>query len=185
MRIAVSGTHSCGKSTLIEEFLLAHPDFAHEPEAYEALTEDHGESFAADPSAEDFQRQLEYNLGRLNSYRPGDRVIFERCPVDYLAYMLALADLGRDRDRSQLLECARELSRNAIGLLDIVVFLPMNGPSDEMEDARLRTAVNARLESILLDDELDFFGAGHPRVIEAPGSTPQRLRAIEIAMLQV
>src|ERR1700730_8160518 len=68
MRVAISGTHCSGKSSLINEFLLAHPDFAHEPEAYEALQEDYGQTFAADPSAEDFHRQLEYNVGRLRQY---------------------------------------------------------------------------------------------------------------------
>ena len=40
MRVAISGTHCCGKSTLIDEFLSAHPDFAHEPEPYTVLQED-------------------------------------------------------------------------------------------------------------------------------------------------
>ena len=51
MRVAVSGTHCCGKSTLIDAFLLTHSDFAHEPEPYTALTEDYGEVFAAVNSA--------------------------------------------------------------------------------------------------------------------------------------
>jgi len=54
MRIAVSGTHGVGKSTLIEEFLRAHPDFVHEPEPYVVLVEDYGEEFSAEPCPEDF-----------------------------------------------------------------------------------------------------------------------------------
>jgi hypothetical protein len=56
MRIAISGTHSCGKSTLIDEFLTTHPEFHHEPEAYEALG-DRGEEFSAEPSADDWHTQ--------------------------------------------------------------------------------------------------------------------------------
>jgi len=44
MRIAISGTHCCGKSTLIDELLITHPEFHHEPEAYEAM-EDRAKSF--------------------------------------------------------------------------------------------------------------------------------------------
>jgi len=40
MRIAVSGTHGTGKSTLIDEFLGAHPDFVHEPEPYAVMVDD-------------------------------------------------------------------------------------------------------------------------------------------------
>ena len=40
MRIAVSGSHSVGKSTLIAGFLSRHPEYAHEPEAFEVLADD-------------------------------------------------------------------------------------------------------------------------------------------------
>lgn len=96
MRIAISGTHCCGKSTLIEAFRLRHRDYVHEPEAYEALQEFYGEGFGDEPTADDFYRQLEYQVDRLRQYGVGDRVIFERSPVDYLAYLLALGDLDRD-----------------------------------------------------------------------------------------
>jgi hypothetical protein len=35
VRVAVSGSHSVGKSTLIAAFLSRHPEYAHEPEAPE------------------------------------------------------------------------------------------------------------------------------------------------------
>lgn len=87
MRVAVSGTHCCGKGTVIDEFLLTHPDYAHEPEPYAALEEDYSEVFAAEPSLDDFHRQFEFNVDRLRRYRPGERVIYERSPADFLAYM--------------------------------------------------------------------------------------------------
>ncbi len=34
MRIAVSGTHAIGKSTLAEDFVEKHPEFVLEPEPY-------------------------------------------------------------------------------------------------------------------------------------------------------
>ena len=40
MRVAVSGSHSVGKSTLIAAFLSRHPEYAHEPEAFEVLADD-------------------------------------------------------------------------------------------------------------------------------------------------
>ena len=144
MRIAISGTHCCGKSTLINEFLGAHPDFAHEPEPYEALQEEHGETFTAEVCAEDFYRQLEYNLSRLRHYGPSDLVIYERSPADFVAYMLALVDLGRDRDATRVLESSLEMARDAIAHLDMVVFLQANdllGEVADSEDPKLRRAV--------------------------------------------
>src|SRR5215211_3229445 len=90
MRIAVSGTHGTGKSTLIDEFLRAHPNFIHEPEPYTVMVEDLGEEFSAEPCVEDLYRQLEFNIDRLRQHAPGERVIYERCPLDFLAYIDAL-----------------------------------------------------------------------------------------------
>src|SRR6185436_18880491 len=87
MRIAVSGTHRTGKSTLIDEFLRAHPDFVHEPEPYTSLVEEFGEEFSAEPCVQDFLRQLEFNIDRLKQHARGERVIYERCPLDFVAYI--------------------------------------------------------------------------------------------------
>jgi hypothetical protein len=185
MRIAISGTHCCGKSTLIDQFLRAYPDFEHEPEAYEALQEQYGETFAAEPCAEDFYQQLEYNLGRLRQHGSGDCVIFERSPADYLAYMFALADLGRDREAYRVGENSLGEAQDAIRLLDLLVFLPANdlhGEVTDSEDPALRSAVDTRLEGILIDDDLGWFASNVPVVLKASGTTAQRLLAIESAV---
>jgi hypothetical protein len=184
MRVAVSGTHCCGKSTLIDAFLSGHSDYVHEPEAYEALQDLYDENFAAEPSADEFYRQLEYHVGRLHAYRTGDCVMFERSPADYLAYLLALGDLDRDTADAQLVERSLEVVRGSIALLDAIVLLRANGDGGvpDSEDPELRRAVDIRLEGILLDDEFGLFTASHPTVIEAHGTTGQRLRTLEMAL---
>jgi len=187
MRVAVSGTHCAGKSTLIEEFLLAHPEFGHEPEPYMVLTEDYGEVFAARPSAEDFYRQLEFNVDRLRHYEAGDLVIFERCPVDFLAYMLALTDLGRDAYATGVIENSLRIVTAALELLDLIVFLPLNGVftsvASDVEELELRTVVDDRLAGLLRDDDLNLFTSSHPQVVEVNGSTAMRLEMVERALL--
>ena len=188
MRVAISGTHCSGKSTLIDEFLLAHPDFAHEPEPYEALQEEYNETFAAEPCADDFYRQLAYNVGRLRQYGVGDRVIYERSPADYVAYMFALAQLGRDRDASRVLKASLKMVQDAVPFLDVVVFLPAEDLYSEVsdsEDPELRSAVDTSLESILVGDAFGWFASNHPVILKASGTTAQRLQAIESAMKQM
>ena len=186
MRVAISGTHCSGKSTLIDEFLLAHPDFAHEPEPYMVLSDDYGEAFAAQPSAEDFYRQLEFNVDRLRSYEAGDLVMFERCPVDFLAYMIALRDLGRDTYATQVIESSLDIVIGALTHLDVIVFLPINGfdsnAGSGAEDLELRTAVDDRLADLLKDDDLNLFASSQPSVVEVNGSTAQRLQMVERAL---
>jgi AAA domain len=179
MRVAVSGTHCSGKSTLIDAFLSAHAEYVYEPEPYEALNE----GFGAEPSAEDFFRQLEYNIERLHQYRSGDRVIFERSPADFVAYLLALEDLDRDTADAELTKQSITVAGNAVALLDLIVYVPATDvPAPESEDPKLRRAVDARLERMLLDDDLGLFTNDRPSILELTGTTAQRLRGLEAAL---
>lgn len=186
MRVAVSGTHCCGKSTLIDRFLISHPEFAHEPEPYAVLEEQYGEAFAAEPSADDFYRQLEFNIDRLRSHGSGEMVIYERCPIDFLAYMLALGDLGRDKEATRLAERSLGMVKDAIGLLDLILFLPLDDVDSSVmsdsEDEELRIAVDSQLVGIFRDDDFDLFTSRRPVVVEATGHTAQRLLRLEVAL---
>jgi hypothetical protein len=183
MRVAVSGTHCSGKSTLIDAFLSAHADYAFEPEPYEALNDVYGEGFGSEPSADDFFRQLEYHVERLHHFRPGDRVIFERSPADFVAYLLALEDLRRDTADAALTKQGISAAGNAVALLDVIVYVPASDvPAPESEDPKLRRAVDARLEQILLEDVMGLFTNDGPLILELAGPTAQRLRGLEAAL---
>jgi predicted ATPase len=172
MRIAVSGTHGVGKSTLIEEFLRTHPEFVHEPEPYTVLVEDLGEEFSAEPRVEDFRRQLEFNIDRLQLHAPEERVIYERCPVDFLAYIDVL-------ERGSV-EALLDPVSKAMQEIDLIVYLPFEDDQTiESEYPKLQKAVDRRLSRMLLDDELGIISC---RVVEAKGSTAQRLRVVEDAI---
>lgn len=187
MRIAVSGTHCSGKTTLIDAFLTAHPDFANEPEPYALLVEDYGEEFSAEPGIEDFLRQLQFSVAQLNSHKRSEAVIFERCPVDFLAYLLALKDIHRELVDSPTIDAATELVKESLPGLDLIVFVPLDDANvievEAEEDPRLRRAVNRRLMSIFGADELGLDSA-LPEVIEVIGSTEQRLRMLEEKLRQ-
>ena len=177
MRIAVSGTHGSGKSTLIDAFLARHGDYIHEPEAYVVLEELHGEMFAAQPSIADFERQLQFHLETLRRYSPHDNVIFERSAFDYLAYMRALEERDPRRPRSMAEAPA------AGDLPDLIVFVPLdpNLPIAiaEEEDVPLRDAVDELLTAMLVDDELDRFAVGTSSLVVVRGDVSQRLHALE------
>ena len=64
MRIAVSGTHVIGKSTLVEALGERLPDHTVVPEPYELL-QDRGYAFEYPPSVEDFAAQLRQSLAVL------------------------------------------------------------------------------------------------------------------------
>jgi hypothetical protein len=173
MRIAVAGTHAVGKSTLLVELsrALGHHEIVDEP-YYELM--DEGHEFADVPAVDDFVAQLDHSIGRLSSERPPD-VLYDRCPADFLAYLVALRAEAAIQDR---LTRARE----ALATLDLVVFVPIEDPdrieSSDPED-RLRGKVDAILREMLVDDS---YGLGVP-VVEVHGSPLLRTQQL-LAILQ-
>jgi len=174
MRIAVSGTHGVGKSTLIDAFLRRHPEFVHEPEPYTVMVEDMGEEFSAEPSVEDFRRQLDFNIQRLSQHTAGENVIYERCPVDFLAYIHAFDRKGA--------EALLERVSDAMQHLDLIVYLPLDERTGEPEFPKLQRAVDHRLSSIFRDDEFGIMSSTSAIIVEAEGSIDHRLHTLEKLM---
>lgn len=146
MRIAFSGSHRVGKSTLVEQLARALPQYALVEESY-ALLEDDGYEFGWPPSAEDFEAKLDRSV--LEIATAGNDVRFDRCPVDFLAYLLVD---GQD------IETKIGRAREATELLDLVVFVPIEEPDciavTFHEDRPWRQAVDETLAQLLRDDEL-------------------------------
>jgi hypothetical protein len=104
MRVAVSGSHSTGKSTLIAAFLAERPEYAHEPEAFETLADDIDLTSGEGPSPEGLQALLESTANAVAVHPPGTSVIHERSPVDYLAYAAASRGTWSSDDVARFLE---------------------------------------------------------------------------------
>ena len=84
MRIAISGAHSQGKSTLVRDRVNRHPHYAREKEPYRVLHhEGYKIRFRDQCSKLDNEIQIHYIIGRINAYQKHtDCVIFNRWPVD-------------------------------------------------------------------------------------------------------
>ena len=161
MRIAVSGTHFSGKSTLVEELSAALPGYLTVDEPYHLLMEE-GHEF-------DFELQLERSIELLGGNEPD--VIFDRCPVDMLGYLLV-------HEEDFHLERWLPRVQAAIDTLDLIVFLPVEEP-DRIElppsqDAGFRLDVDQALKEIFLDGSLDL----EMDVLEVTGSLPERVEQL-------
>src|SRR5690349_11334783 len=105
MRVAFSGTHRVGKSTLLEAVNNALPRYATFDEPYNLLEEE-GYEHADPPTREDFEAQLERSLAALEE--SGQDALFDRCPADVLAYLLMHGDADEDDGRDEWIERVRE-----------------------------------------------------------------------------
>src|SRR5262245_42280205 len=146
MRIAVSGAHCTGKTTLVAELLRNLPAYEAVDEPYRLLEEE-GYVFAEMPSLEDFERQLERSIESMDTDAPNR--IYDRCAADIVAYLTT-----HDDAEAFDLEDWLPRVRSALAELDLVVFVPIEHP-DRMTGAdrvELRRRVDEELRDIVLDD---------------------------------
>lgn len=175
MRIIVSGTHASGKSTLISDFTLRHPDFTVLPDPFDLIDEAWDQ-----PSAAMFARQLGVTARRLGPDEGAGNVIAERGPLDFLAYLLALDEVTGASSSPELLERSAIVTSEALGHVDLLVMLPLNS-ADAIEvgadeDPELRSAMNDVLMDLVYDPDLV---GSRLKVVEVVGSRSDRLRHLE------
>ena len=152
MRIAVSGTHYSGKSTLIEDLTEVLAKYVSVEEPY-YLMEEEGYEFMATPSLEDFEQQLIRSLELFKGDE--EKIIFDRCPIDFIAYSLS----HPDSDSFDLEEWLPKIEA-ALETLDLIVFVPVE-PRDRIfvprtENLDFRLDVDEKLKEIFLENTLDL-----------------------------
>ena len=125
MRIAISGSHSLGKSTFVRDFLMSKPSYAFEEEPYRALMNDHEIRFAEGQRVCDIDLQLNYLIGQVKKYDLGSNVIFDRCPADYIPYSKYSAKFGSEDIDEKFVESLFPKVQEALSFLDLIVFIPI------------------------------------------------------------
>src|SRR3569833_1199251 len=149
MRIAVTGTHGSGKTTLIEDFVAAFPSYERVQEPYWELAQQ-GTPFADGVTTADLEEQLVQSCSLILGSAPTENVIFDRCPLDFIAYLDVVSrqeGFEWEPDGKLLLKIEK-----ALLALDLLVFLPLGWPDEvatAIELPRLRTNVDEQLKRMI------------------------------------
>lgn len=149
MKIAVTGAHRVGKTSLVEKLMESLPDYDFFPEPYFEL-EERGYVFSETPTVDDYIEQFEYSLKQIAT--TDENVIFDRCPVDLLAYIQAV-------NGSENIQSYYQKALNAMTEIDLLVFVPIENPDliscPESELPELRDQVNDLLNEWVWDCGLE------------------------------
>jgi hypothetical protein len=197
MRIAVSGSHSLGKSTLVDDWVARYPQFTREEEPYRALGlyGPYQILFRDESTRLHNGIQLYYSLSRVHRYAAeADDVIFDRAPVDYLAYSQYTADAGStDIDDAFVMSMVPAVIES-LDRLDIIAFVPksdewpvqMEADGIRPTDYAYRDAVDAVFTQIYREGRYGVIsGERHPLVVELVGSRQDRLDQLARAATEV
>ncbi|WP_158617473.1 AAA family ATPase [Legionella sp. km772] len=125
MRIAISGTHSQGKSTFVRDFLNKYPHYIFENEPYRAIMHQHEIFFGDQQKIEHIELQLNHCLSRVKKYKAGDCVIFDRPPSDYIPYSDYSAVNAQSDINKAYIDSLFPRITPILAHLDLIVFVPM------------------------------------------------------------
>lgn len=164
MKITIIGAHNVGKTSLAEELLELLSGYTLESEPYYQL-EEAGFEFSETPAADDFIKQFNYSVRLISNSE--DNVIFDRSPLDLLAY-LHVIDSGRN------IQKLFETVPKVMAEMDLIVFVPVEEPDlitgSQNEHPELRSEVNE-----LLYEWISDLGLG---VVEVRGTLPERRKQV-------
>ena len=191
MRIAITGSHSLGKSTFVNDFLVRHSDYSYEQEPYRALMHDHEILFGDHQTQHHIDLQLNYCIERVKCYAPGDNVIFDRLPIDYIPYSSYTAHHAHTDIDHDYVTSLYDRIRPVLHHLDLIVFVPIksdyvieleNDGHRPTEDL-YRTWVDHTFKKLYrqnLASIMPFKNA--PRLIEITGPREHRIELLEQAI---
>jgi hypothetical protein len=197
MRIAISGSHSLGKSTIVNEWVAKNPQFHREEEPYRVLGL-YGpyEILFRDASTKLHNGiQMYYNISRIHRYGEStDDVIFDRAPVDYIAYSQYTANQGSTDIDGAFVESMVPAVRESLDHLDILAFVPKSESWPvEMEtdgirpvDHAYRDEVDAIFKQIYREGRFQVLPEKNgPLLVELWGPREQRLDQLQTAIDEV
>jgi AAA domain len=178
MRVGISGTHGTGKTTLAQALCARLPGHVMADEPY-YLLEEEGYELGFPPSLEDYRALLARSVHSLTAPPLLPGVIFDRTPLDYLAYLAATgADPAGEADPAAL-----QLAFASLDLLVITLITPETEqvlPAAELPG--LRTQMNDALLELAYGDPLNAWG--DIPVLELSGPLDSRLDAVLAALDQ-
>ncbi|WP_353078507.1 AAA family ATPase [Synechococcus lacustris] len=194
MRIAISGSHSLGKSTVVRDWLHSNPDYLWEDEPYRVLSFNGPYEIAFQDKSTRLHNglQLFYSISRLHRYDSSEcNVIFDRCPIDYLAYSQYTAfQSTTDIDKEFVLTMV-DAVRESLDHLDILAFIPvseqwpvpMEDDGIRPPDLKYRNSVDMIFKQIYRDGLFDLLPAFEKlKLIELVGDSELRLKQIQLAI---
>ena len=194
MRIAITGSHSLGKSTLVHQWVETHGNYRREEEPYRALGLHGPYEIRFREASTRLQNgiQLYYCISRVHRYANSDEtVIFDRSPVDYLAYSQYTANQGTTDIDAAFVESMVPAVRESLDHLDILAFVPrsedwpvaMEDDGIRPVDYAYRDEVDAIFKEIYREGRFQVFPEKNsPLLVELGGSRETRLSQLQEAI---
>ena len=124
MRISISGSANSGKSTLVKAFLNKWPMYSTPTKTYRDIIKENNLTHSSNTSDETQLLILDWMMQEQSKYPSGSKVIYDRCPLDNLAYTLHGNALGKISDETTAATIS--FVKEAMKDLDIIFWIKHN-----------------------------------------------------------
>ena len=192
MRIAIIGTASQGKTTLINDFIKNWPTYARSKETYRKLIKEESLKINKEVNQGSQWKILNSLINDLQETTKTDKIIFDRCPLDNLVYSLwSFEKQASDIDKAFIDKCI-PLVCESMRHLDIIFFIPITkvAPIDiqEKENRETDKTFIKEIDNIFKvlqrsyhTGKSPFFPKDDsPAIIEIFGTPEERIKMIEL-----
>jgi hypothetical protein len=188
MRIAITGAACQGKSTLIKDMLKEWPDMKVPDESYRDTLDidNHSKNTTEDVQWDILNSMIDIQ----QKYTSNDKILFDRCSLDNIAYSLWGNIKGSISD--EFVEKCIPIVKESMRFVDIIFFLPITKIAPvEIEDngeREIDTQYVQEIDNILKtlykqwqdDGETFFVKDDKPAMIEIFGNKSERIEMLKL-----
>jgi|TARA_R110002012_G_scaffold164960_1_gene327296 predicted ATPase len=187
MRIAFSGTGNSGKTTLVKSFLYTWKNYTTPEKTYRDILEEKELPHSSKTTTETQEQILNFMIEQVQSAEKDSNIIFDRCPVDNIAYSMWCNEKKVKGFTNSYLTKQIELMKESMRSLDII-FLCRFDEKQAVQDDGFRDTDKAFIQEVdnifhslylqyTQNPEADvFFPKGDsPCIIELPHKGQERI----------
>jgi len=190
MRIAISGTSNTGKSTLVKNFLAVWLKYTTPEKTYRDVLTEKNLQHSSKTSTETQWEVLNFMVDQLQKTSKKDNIIFDRCPLDNLAYTLWAHSKSIEGFDKEFVDKCIKIVKESLRHIDIIFLLNYDKSitieNDGMRDTdptyivEVDNIFNALFEQYTQNYDADIFFPkdDSPGVIKLPTSIKQRIDTI-------
>jgi len=125
MRIAISGAACQGKSTLVNDIIKNWPSYKRSDESYRALLKKEKIKINKEVDKDGQWKILNCLIDDIQHTEKGDKIVFDRCPLDNLVHSLWAEDKQSSDIDSEFIKKCIPLVKESMKSIDIIFYLPI------------------------------------------------------------
>ena len=189
MRLAVSGTASQGKTTLIKDFLAVWSMYTTPSKSYRDVLSENNLLHSSKTTQHTQQCILDFMVKQLSETNKDDNIILDRCPLDNLIYSMWMNSKDNKAVTDSFISESIKKMQQSMKHIDIIFWIPYSESiaiaSDDLRDTDVEyiKEIDALFKEIytqsLYNDKFSLLPKGdRPPIIMVSGTRENRIMQI-------